>query len=566
MALPGPDAADQPWPPWHWDPVAHDQRLWSAWYSGKPDQLAWAYQNLGANSQVGRNFFRTTGEQSIRQPRPGSYRGGLLGSVDRTFWGTTPSAGEKRTKVHIPLATDITTMSADLLFAKRPKFEAEDGDTAVADWCEERFDDDLHSTLHEGADLCAGLGGLYLRTVYDQALSDRPWIELVHADAAVPVFRAGKLTEVTFWRVLVDDGDEVHRHLEHHDIRTNSVYHSVYVGDQQTLGSVVGLRDYPDLQPLFATLDSDNAIRFPDIAPDASTVTYIPNMRPNRYWRHLGHAAALGRSDFAGIEGLMDSLDETFSSWMRDIRLGKMRLMVPPDYLNDLGPGKGALADIEKEVFVPLKMLSGTADSAITANQFAIRWEDHQSTMKQILGDTLRSAGYSGQIFGESTNVAMTATEVEDRDRRTLMTGKRKQQYWRPGLRDALYSLQWIEKSVFKRPITPARPLIMWPEMILPSLSETSTTIVAMNTAQAASKQTMIQLLHPDWTDDQVTEELDRIRDEAAFDILGRARVMLQGPQDSEATIGQEIDEIAGDVQITSDTSVASDPSRELSI
>ena len=216
---------------------------------------------------------------------------------------------------------------------------------------------------------------------------------------------------------------------------------------------------------------------------------------------------------------------------------------------------------------MPLKMLTGTADAAaITANQFKIRWQEHEATLKQILGDTLRSAGYSGQIFGESTTVAMTATEVEDRDRRTLMTGTRKQQYWRPGLRDALYSLQWIEKTVFKRPITPARPLIMWPEMILPSLSETSSTVVAMNTAQAASKQTMIQLLHPDWTDYQVMEELDRIKGEAAFDILGRARVQLAPPMTSTATIGQEIDEISGDVQVTPDASAASDPNRELSI
>lgn len=135
MALPGPEMADQSWPPYMWDPIAHDQRLWSAWYSGKPSELAWSYMNLGANSQTGRAFFRNTGERSTNIPKPGQYRGGLLGSVDRTFWGTTPPAGEKRTKVHLPVAGDIAAMSADLLFAKRVKFDADaGGDTSVTEW------------------------------------------------------------------------------------------------------------------------------------------------------------------------------------------------------------------------------------------------------------------------------------------------------------------------------------------------------------------------------------------------------------------------------------------------
>jgi hypothetical protein len=40
-------------------------------------------------------------------------------------------------------------------------------------------------------------------------------------------------------------------------------------------------------------------------------------------------AAPLGRSDFSGLEISLDTLDEAHASWMRDIRLGKARLIVP---------------------------------------------------------------------------------------------------------------------------------------------------------------------------------------------------------------------------------------------
>lgn len=565
MALPTADMARMSWPPAIWDPVAHDQRLWSAWFSGKANELAWAYLNLGANSQTGRAFFRTTGERNVRIPRPGQYRGGLLGSVDRTFWGTSPSAGEKRSKIHVPVAGDISSMSADLLFAKRPRFD--DNEPAIAEWCEDRVDDDMHATLLEGAELCSGLGGIYLRCAYDTDISDRPILDLVHADAAVPQFRYGKLTSVIFWRVLQDDGDEVHRHLEEHDITLNTIQHAVYVGTQQELGLAASIGDYPDMAPVLAALDTDNRITFPDAPQDISTVTYVPNMRPNRFWRHLPQAAALGRSDYAGVEQLMDAFDETYTSWVRDVRLAKSRLIVPDTYLDDLGPGKGAIMDVDRELFTPLKMLAGSADdSLITANQFKIRFQEHSQTLSDTLEAILRGAGYSAQSFGGGPDRGgnATATEIENREQLSLLTRAKKLHYWSPALRDVLYTLQYLDAAIFHRPVTPTRPDIIWPEAVVPSLTELGQVAVALSTAEAASKQTLIQMIHPDWTDEQVQDELARIKEQAAFDILGRARVMLQGPQNSTETLGQEVSDIAGGVRITNDTSQPYDSESEL--
>lgn len=565
MALPTPEHAHTSWPPSIWDPVAHDQRLWSAWFSGKANELAWAYLNLGANSQTGRSFFRTTGERNVRIPKPGQNRGGLLGSIDRTFWGTSPSAGEKRSKIHVPVAGDISTMSADLLFGKRPRFD--DNDPSVADWCEDRVDDDMHATLLEAAELCSGLGGIYLRSAYDSDISDRPITDLVHADAAVPTFRYGKLVSVIFWRVLADEGDQVHRHLEEHDLTLNTIEHAVYVGTQQEIGLRVALADYPDMGPVLASLDSDGRISFPDCPGDISTVSYIPNMRPNRYWRHLPSAAALGRSDYAGVEGLMDAFDETYSSWIRDIRLAKSRLIVPDTYMDDLGPGKGAIMDVDRELFTPLKMLAGAADdSLITANQFKIRFQEHSHTLNDTLEAILRGAGYAPQSFGGGPDNAgaVTATEIENRKERSLLTRAKKLHYWTPGLRSHLYTQMWIDKTVFGHPVTPERPVIVWPEAVVPSLSELGQVAVSLSTAEAASKQTLIQMLHPDWSDDQVQDELARIKEQAAFDVLGRARVMLQGPQNSTESLGQEVQEITSGVVVNRDTARPYDPESEL--
>jgi hypothetical protein len=567
VALP---AADTEWPPPLWDPIARDHLRWSAWLSGVPEQLSSAYLDVSGNSRTAQAFFRSTGEASATQPRPGAYRGGFLGNSERWFWGLRTPPGEKRAKLHVPIAGDIASMSSDLLFAKHPRFETTDTSATAGTkaWLDSRFDDDLHASMLEAGELCAGLGGIFLRTVYDTDVADKPWIDLVHADAAIPEFRHGKLVSVTFWRILDDTGDDVVRHLEQHDLNANVVYHGVYVGDQDNLGAVAPMIEYPQMEAIAAQLDVGNAQVFPDLPPDASTVTYVPNMRPNRIWRQVAGAAPLGRSDYAGAEGLMDALDEAYSSWMRDIRLAKARLIVPPEYLDNIGPGKGAIADVEREVMVPMNLLVGSADAqSITANQFAIRVQEHQTTCQDLVNAIARAAGYAPQTFGDATiNAAMTATEIENRERRTLLTRSKKLNYWRPALSNALYSLQWLERTVFgRKDITPVRPTVVFPDAVLPSIQELSQTAVALNTAEAASKQTMVAMIHPDWTPQMVDEEVQRIRDEAAFDVLGRARVTLAPPMGSTATIGQDVDDIASTVQILSDPSLDTpDTDREL--
>jgi len=88
---------DGPWPPPLFDPVGYEHRIWNAWWVGDRQMLAYVYYNLGANSPYGRAFFATTGEKGQPTPRPGQYRGGLLGSVEFSFWlpeATRPLQGK----------------------------------------------------------------------------------------------------------------------------------------------------------------------------------------------------------------------------------------------------------------------------------------------------------------------------------------------------------------------------------------------------------------------------------------------------------------------------------------
>ena len=540
------------WPPAVWSPIARSQNLWSAWYSGSADQLSYAYQGLGGNTLTASAFFGTSGEypamgQHFRGPAPLA-----TATLDRYFWGQITPPAERRAKLHVPLAGDIASMSSDLLYSKRPRVEVDDKLTQA--WLEDVLDDEMHSTWLESAEIGAALGGRFMRIVWDQNIADQPWVDIVHPDAAVPTFQHGQLTSVIFWRVLEDSGDQVVRHLEQHDLIGDVIQHGVYVGDQITLGQPDALSNYPQLAPVTAAVDPSGNIVLPDLPKGADSVTYIPNMRPNRLWRWVPGAAPIGRSDFQGVEPLMDALDETYSSWMRDVRLAKSRLMVPTSYLESRGPGKPAIADIDREVFVPLQMLAGTADKAtIEANQFKIRFQEHASTAADLVQAAVQGAGYSPQTFGESATSggALTATEIEDRQRRTLLTRAKKTHYEKPGMASVLFGLMAIHASQFgARGLTPQIPNVVFPDAVLPSPQELAQTALTLSSAKAASLQTLVAMVHPDWDQEQVDREVLAIKDEEGFDVLSRARVALAAPMGSTATIGQEVQEIAGTIKV----------------
>jgi A118 family predicted phage portal protein len=466
-----------PWPPPKFDPVAFQHKIWDAWWTGDRQKLAWVYFNLGANSPSGRAFFSTTGEKGMPTPRPGQYRGGLLGSVEYSFWGDPTPPGEKRTKLHVPIAGDIAQTSASLLFAKPPELKTTlPGAAGIANqaWLDDLIDDGFHARLLEAGEMCSALGAVYLRIVWDTTVSDKPWIQAVPVDVAVPQFSYDKLKSVTFWQVVADDGTDVTRHLEMHVPQSSQIQHGLYQGDQTDLGEVVPLGAHPSTEALGASLPG-GVLSLPDLPFDASTVVYVPNIRPNKIWRDLGPEFwPLGRSDYQGVEPLMDALDAVYSSWMRDVDLAVMRLIVPPEYLDNIGRGQGAVFEPDRRVFTPLNMLhDGGGAPAITANQFQIRWQEHSSTCQDLVTRIIQESGFSPQSFGDydrsGSGGAVTATEIEARERVSMRTRQKKITYWRPGLQDIIYSLMCVARLYFgASAITPERPDINFAAVALP--------------------------------------------------------------------------------------------------
>lgn len=496
MPLP---TSDTPWPPPYLTPALDCMHTWDTWWSGDPDRLEQLY---GGSTGGGPDPKRLAMTMSS----------GIVGRIARWWWGTPTAPGERRTKMHVPIAGDLCGGSADLLFSEPPKLTVDDDTTQKR--LDMLSDDGMLATLQTAAEVGAALGGVYLRPVYDQDLADRPWLDAVHADRAIPEFAWGRLAAVTFWRVVGENDGQIWRHLERHE--PGVILHGLYQGTKDQLGRLVPLEDNPATEGFALLVNADGAIL---TGYDQLDVVYIPN-QSSRRWRCKPRLADLGRSDLDGVEPLMDALDETYSSWMRDIRLGKGRIVVPNSYLQSQGPGRGASWNPDQEVFAGLDMLARPDSSGqLTVAQFAIRVAEHQQTAEDLVNQILRSAGYSGQTFGLGGDVAATATEVVARERRSMTTRGRKILRWRPGLAHAVEALLAVDREVFGGGIVPQRPTIEFEDSVQEDPLSLANTVNVLTQAAAASTETKVRWVHPEWDDGQVQAEVDRIQQETGMSV-----------------------------------------------
>lgn len=506
--MPLPDKG-APWPPI--DPaVRSDIEDWSAWYSANPDRLAYRYSNR----------HRDPSRYGAPLNRPSQYRGGLVGTVARWFWGEPTPLGEKRANLHMPLARDLARTSSDLLFSEPPKLQAKDKSTQQR--LEDLMENGLRRTLIAQGEVSAALGGAYLRAVWDREISDRPWASMVRADGAAPTFTHGRLRGVTFWTVLGVDGQKVIRHLERHE--PGVILHGVYEGTEDNLGKPVDLGAFEETKRFLPS----------QVLPIGKRLatTYIPNTMTAPDWCDIPSAAGLGVSDFQGSETFLSAIDETYTSWMRDIRLARSRILVPAGYLQSMGPGKGVAWE-DREVFAEMN-IPPTSDQQITLNQFKIRHVEHRETIADLFAWVIHTAGYSGGTFGDdSGGPAVTATEIKARNARSMSTRARKAELEAVGTADISEIILMLEASdLFPGlPSVPVeRPQVLFADSIQDDIKVLAESAELYRRAEAMSTETIVALVNPDRDADWQAEEVRRIMRESGRDVADPTATGAEGP------------------------------------
>lgn len=448
--------------------------------------------------------------------RRGTITSGRAGRVRKAwnaFWGreqANPTAPPK--KLHVPIAADITKLSASELFSSPLTIMAADTDQdteGVQATVDALFNSpDFHSRLHESAVRSSALGGVYGRVVWDDTIG-QAWVDFVDVDNALPEWRWGRLHSVTFWTELDSlDGRTIYRHLERHE--SGRIIHQLFTGTPDNLGRIVDLTAHP------AT--ADIALDGPDYTStgiDAMTAAYIPNDSVDPAWRGDPMLKHMGRPDLStDVIPLMDQLDEVYSSLMRDYRIGKARMFASESTLQSLGVGQGVRLSDDQEIFTRVGNSvgkDGDLESLFQFHQPSIRVAEHAQGAEMLVREILRRTGYSPISFGMPDDVAQTATEATGKAKLTLSTTLAKSRHYTAGLVALLTAATRIHAARYGG-VAPSEPLeIEWPQFARESELSKAQTVQAWSVASAASTRTKVAYLHSDWDEGRVDAEVELI-------------------------------------------------------
>lgn len=525
------------WPPEPFDIAFARFAELDAWYSGDAATLAEIYTGQGTSA---------TPTHTINGR---AYRGGVLGSLSKMFMGQPVVPNEKRMRMHLPLAADLCTLSADLLFGEAPQvaFRRPDGAPSAGStkdpnaegqptkWshpAQARLDQiiatgEAQAELLLGGEYAAALGGVFIAVAWDPEVSDHVFPKVYAADCAIPEFRHGRLVGVKLWTEYLD-GNIVYRLVE--EQRKGSISYTLHKGTAKTLGDVVPLSERPETahyEGLRSPADLEG-VR-PEEVPLPVTVgtgtnrlavVYMPNARPVRDWRKLGQLSALGRSDLDGIQDVLDKVDMAWSSLMRDLENGQGRLIVPEDMIEVSGkPGDGATVDIYRQVFTPVAGTLGKASDGngpMTIVQFAIRVDEHLAIIEALKKEIASAIGYSPTHLGieQVRRGDKTATEVAADLSDSERTRDKKAMYAKAALaRWSLAALE-IDYAVFGGEAL--GDLTVMPDVDFAPVSQAdpeklARTAQILDVARAASRETIVRTVHPDWDDDEVAIEVKAI-------------------------------------------------------
>lgn len=464
------------WPPM--DLERYKMQEHSTWYSGEAELLA--------------NFYFDNDLQNYMNLNYGTRN-------NNKFWARQIK-NQSNFFIHVPIANDISETSSTFLFGESPIIRFGSDSEGMKE-NQKQLDDMLtksgfYQKIVEGAEVASAIGGVYLKVAWDSELSDQPIPVIAQCEQAFPIFKFGKLFKVTLVYEVENDGSTVYRLAE--TIEKGKITNELYKGSSDNLGKVVELGECEATKGMEVSVNTGEVM----------TCVYIPNLLPNK----LNRQSPMGRSDYHGTETLMDALDEVFSAWMVDVQIARGKIHVPSGYVKELEGGKTKF-NIDTMAYEELDIDPTAMTDPIKATQFEIRSQQFEQTCLNLMDRIITSAGYSPQSFGLNiAGRAESGTALNVRERKSFGTTNKKQSYWEEGLKNFIKAMCIIKQEYLGGKFTCELDVnIAFSDGISNNMSEVSNVVKMLSDAKAISTDTKVRMVHPEWTDEQVQEEVERI-------------------------------------------------------
>lgn len=410
--------------------------------------------------------------------------------------------------VPFPSAKIAARTLAAFLFGEDPTYTHDDPD--VADRLRSlSATANLPAALLEGAYTQVVEGEIYLRPTWDLEVDpDHAIVTSIAGHRVIPRFRYGRLLDaavVTTW--IEDRGSAItgtgatYRRLVEFYV-PGGIERRLYVGGPDRLGSETALDGFDDTAGLDPEVDT---------LIDVPLLVHVPFGRDTE--------SPHGVSLFDGLEGLILGMHRLYSQEQHDAEMSRRRVAVSEEFVKR-DAGGNPTVDRRLDLFV----LSEAAAGAVGAERKpieAIEFDDDLVMRERLAGrfrefliacgiapDTLDATEAGGAISGTSRRLAQALT---------LQTVGMVGRYWQHALGQTLRLALEIERAhlgVDGIPAGVTAPTVTLADGLIDDEAELAKILADLDTAEAISTDQKIRRLHPEWTDEQVDDEIERLRDE----------------------------------------------------
>ncbi len=389
----------------------------------------------------------------------------------------------------VPLAAEMARLSAQLLFSAEPKFVNEAQEKVTERVVE--ANDPGEFFLDAGEHVAVqGYGGL--RVIRDEAVADVPLVTHVAANRCIFRVRHGRF--VTGGYVVIERRpdpfrDEVYRLVEDH--KPGRIERALYKGNRTSLGSIV-----PPARWLeeFSSLPENTDTRM-----DAPTL-YRWNNVPGSW------------SDLARLDSLFDRLNEAES-----IGVDKLRKSVPVVVADRKLADKQGRVKLHGVIFTggSSQVAGEGVAKTVETIQRELDAESHKAYVSHLRDSILMYGGYSLASWGlDDGGSADSGKALRLRQQRTLLTKAGKERSARAAITAAFAAAcAWSE---YARDPKPYRPDLQLGDGLPRDPVEDAQVIGVKRGAEVVSVEQGLRELHPEWTQKQIDEEIERLEEEKA--------------------------------------------------
>lgn len=430
--------------------------------------------------------------------------------------------------VHSGIPGLISKKMATILFGRGHKVELEvfndkgDVDESKTEQAQELVDNlrtivDMDERLERAGQNESWGGHIFFKFSHKISLSNYPILEVADIRKASVVKERGITKAIIFkyWytvRTIEYRLDEIYTTNESGDaIIENRLYKLKPDGKEERV-ELTEIAETSKIKPIFTYTGLKGMLAFDK-----------PNMTPSHEFMDSDY----GASDYEGSIDSFDALDEAYSELIRELRANKTLRFIPKTMV----PHIDGVAMLPDEFIDNFVQTDGDEDQnteeKINITPIPDKTEQHLIKWRTALTTAINNAGLSPFALGITglESISSSAESQQERNKTTLETRDKKHKIWKPFLEDVYMKMlemnSWLQTNTTANQegfadidldFSNMNVKVSFNDYVITSQKEQIETWGGAKSTRVASTETAIKAIHPDWSETQIMDEVNRIR------------------------------------------------------